>query len=884
MFGLFGAWEALVKPPLASIIYQRLSNSHFEARCFLKDVREESSRNGTNHLRKELLASLLDKDEAMLRMDTTSATSPFMRKRFRRRKVLVVLDDLDSSMFQFKTLIEGYDDFAPGSRIIFTTRDVQVLKTVADEIYKVEELDYFESLDLLLGSSLHSKSKQEWENTLDRLKMYPNPNIQRVLRISYEGLDDEGIQKIFLDIACIFQSHYFEDELESKLDSSGHSFVKLGISDLINKSLINESSIKCLGPLGTPMPRLKMHDLLQQTGRSIVRGESKEPGNCRSATIEGISFNMSEIRKVVKVSPAAFSKMYDLRYLKIYAIHENKKCKLCLPQGLDSYLSDTISYFEWESYPLKILPSEFIPENLVELGLPNNQLEVLWDESQPLEKLKVIDLSHSELLTQIPNLSQASNHEIINLEDVEGLSGHENYEAIYCNNIDKLKSSETPNANFPMNLRTLFLGGTAIEAVPSSFGCLLGLVQLDLDNCKRLKSIPTSICKLKSLESLNLFKCPNLENFPEILEPMECLKCLRLEGTGIKELPESIVNLIGLDRLFLEGCSKLQKLPTLPLGLSYLDVENCESLKSLAHLPSSLEHLLASHCTLLETISSWRTPLGYEISDSYSMDGSIRFDNCLNLDQNTRNNIIPDPALFRILSSATSYKKRPIDHQGLEFPLFICYPGDEIPKRFSYQSLGSSMNIQLPPNWCNTNFLGFAVCFIIDQYSHITDGIEYKLSFKTINENSLYDFHDSDWLYRLEKINSEHVWTLHEASLSCKGFEEKFGANWPSICSNIVTGISFHVRPFRHDDRFHDSCVEEGVEHCKIKKCGIWMIYEEDADQVLDGAEEEPEVETSTIKRRFGESSEGGGVSITDVVGSDDKKEYQHKRRVISSG
>ncbi|XP_024934597.3 disease resistance-like protein DSC1 [Ziziphus jujuba] len=962
---IIGIWGmgGIGKTTLASIIYQRLSYSHFEARCFLEDVREESFRNGTNHLRKELLASLLDKDEAMLRMDTPSAISPFMRKRFRRRKVLVVLDDLDSSIFQFKTLVEGYDDFAPGSRIIFTTRDVRVLKTVADEIYKVEELDYYESLDLFclhafkksslaadytmlsdraisyangnplaiqaLGSSLHSRSKQEWENTLDRLKMYPNPNIQRVLRISYEGLDDEGIQKIFLDIACFFQSHYFEDELESKLDSSGHSFVKLGISDLINKSLINESNIKCLGPLGIPMPRLKMHDLLQQTGRSIVRGESKEPGNCSrlwtakeichvlerntgSATIEGISFNVSEIRKVVKVSPAAFSKMYNLRYLKIYAIHENNKCRLCLPQGLDSYLSDTISYFEWESYPLKTLPSDFIPENLVELRLPNNQLEVLWDESQPLEKLKVIDLSHSKLLTQIPNLSQASNLEIINLEgctsliqvpsyfknlhnlqclrltdcsnliNVEGLSGHENFEAIYCNNIDKLKSSETPNANFPMNLRTLFLGGTAIEAVPSSFGCLLGLVQLDLDNCKRLKSIPTSICKLKSLESLNLFKCPNLENFPEILEPMECLKCLRLEGTGIKELPESIVNLIGLDRLFLEGCSKLQKLPTLPLGLSYLDVENCESLKSLAHLPSSLEHLLASHCTLLETISSWRTPLGYEISDSYSMDGSIRFDNCLNLDQNTRNNIIPDPALFRILSSATSYKKRPIDHQGLEFPLFICYPGDEIPKRFSYQSLGSSMNIQLPPNWCNTNFLGFAVCFIIDQYSHITDGIEYKLSFKTINENSLYDFHDSDWLYRLEKINSDHVWIVHEASLSCKGFEEKFGANWPSICSNIVTGISFHVRPFRRDDRFHDSCVEEGVEHCKIKKCGIWMIYEEDADQVLDGAEEEPEVETT--KRRFGESSEGSGISITDVVGSDDENEYQHKRRVISSG
>ncbi|XP_060673833.1 disease resistance protein Roq1-like [Ziziphus jujuba] len=212
-------------------------------------------------------------------MDTLSAVSPFIQTRLRGKKVLVVLDDLDSSIFQFKTLVEGYDDFAPRSRIIFTTRDIQVLKIVADKIYKVEGLNYFESLELFcwhafkkysrptdyampldraigyangnplalqaLGSSLHSRSKQEWENTLDRLEIYPNPDIQRVLRVSYERLEDEGIQKMFLDIACFFRSYYSVDHLESKLESSGHSFVKIGMSDLINKSLLSESSTKC---------------------------------------------------------------------------------------------------------------------------------------------------------------------------------------------------------------------------------------------------------------------------------------------------------------------------------------------------------------------------------------------------------------------------------------------------------------------------------------------------------------------------------------------------------------------------------------------------------------------------------------------------------------
>ncbi|XP_060673832.1 disease resistance-like protein DSC1 [Ziziphus jujuba] len=626
------------------------------------------------------------------------------------------------------------------------------------------------------------------------------------------------------------------------------------------------------------MPEIEMHDLLQRTGQAIVSGESKEPGNrsrlwtakeiCHvlerntgTAAIEGISFNMSDIRKVVKVCPAAFSKMYNLRYLKIYAFHENKKCKLCLPQGLDSYLSDTPSSFEWESYTLKTLPSDFIPENLVELRLQNNQREVLWDESEPLEKLKVIDLSHSKLLTRTTNLSQASNLEIINLEGCirlvqvpssfknlqklqrlhltdcsnlfyDGrLLEHENCRAIHRNNVDKLKSSETPNANFPMNLRYLFLDRTAIETVPSSFGGLLGLVQLHLDNCKRLKSIPTSICKLKSLKFLNLSKCTNLENFPEIMELMERLECLILEGTGIKELPESIVNLIGLDMLFLEGCSKLQKLPTLPLGLSYLDVENCESLKSLAHLPSSLEYLLASHCTSLETISSWRTPLGYERNDLYFVDGSVRFDNCVNLDRNTRNNILPDLAMFRILSCARSYKKLVNRHREL--------------------------------------------------YSCVTDTIEYRLNLEFIDEDCPYDFHVSEVFGCLEIINSDLVWMAHVAALSCKALEENLGENWDFICTLYVSGISLYARPLDYHDGFHDSDVE-GVENCKIKKCGIWLIYDKDADQEVDGEKEKPKA--STTKRRFGESSEASGIGITEVVGSDDEDEYRQKRRVLSTG
>ena len=43
-----------------------------------------------------------------------------------------------------------------------------------------------------------------------------------------------------------------------------------------------------------------------------------------------------------------------------------------------------------------------------------------------------------------------------------------------------------------------------------------------------------------------------------------------------------------------------------------------------------------------------------------------------------------------------------------------CYPGDEIPKLFSYQSLGNSlMNIKLPSDWNINDFLGVVFCVVL---------------------------------------------------------------------------------------------------------------------------------------------------------------------------
>lgn len=55
--------------------------------------------------------------------------------------------------------------------------------------------------------------------------------------------------------------------------------------------------------------------------------------------------------------------------------------------------------------------------------------------------------------------------------------------------------------------------------------------------------------------------------------------------------------------------------------------------------------------------------------------------------------------------------------QARNFEYFhACYPGDEIPKKFSFQSCGSSINkIKLPPCWNSNDLLGVACCVVLDR-------------------------------------------------------------------------------------------------------------------------------------------------------------------------
>ncbi|MCH85944.1 TMV resistance protein N-like, partial [Trifolium medium] len=274
-----------------------------------------------------------------------------------------------------------------------------------------------------------------------------------------------------------------------------------------------------------------MHALIQEMGREIVRQEStKDPGrrsrlydhkevydvlknNMGTDAIEGISLDVSEIRGM-NLSSDIFVKMINLRFLKFYS-RSGARCNVSLPAGLES-LSNKLRYLHWSAYPLKSLPTTFSPEKLVELYMPNSNVQRLWHGVQDLTNLKKMDLSCCEQLIELPDFSMATNLQTINLSR--------------C---------------------------VRLRHVHTSILSLKKLVNLNLVWCKRLKSLLSNV-PLSSLRILELYGCSSLKEFSVTAAEMTYLD---LRCTAINELPESVKYLSSLINLELSSCGNLRNLP-----------------------------------------------------------------------------------------------------------------------------------------------------------------------------------------------------------------------------------------------------------------------------------------------------------------------------------
>ncbi|KAK7314751.1 hypothetical protein VNO77_33279 [Canavalia gladiata] len=542
MVGIHGL-GGIGKTTLAVAVYNSIAD-HFEGICFLENVRENSNKHGLQYLQNILLSEVVGEKD--IKLASLKQGISMIQHRLQQKKVLLILDDVDKQE-QLQAIVGRPDWFGPGSRVIITTRDKQLLachevkrtyevkelnendalRLLSWKAFKTEEVDpsyvdalnrvvtYTSGLPLALeviGSNLFGKSIQEWESAINQYKRIPNNRILKILKVSFDALEEEE-KSVFLDIACCFKG-YAMTEVEELLHAHYGDFMKYHINVLVEKSLLK------LGWFG----KVTLHDLIENMGKEIVQQESlKEPGkrsrlwlpediiqvledNSGTSEIEIIclDFSLHNKKEIVKWNGKAFKKMKNLRTLIIKSGQFSKGPK---------HLPNSLRVLEWWNYPSQGLPPNFRSKKFAICKLPKScfgSLE-LTDLSKRFVNMSVLNFDYCQGLTQIP--------------DVSGLPNLENFSFRNC-----------------VNLITIH----------DSIGFLDKLKFLNAVGCRKLRSFQP--LKLTSLETLELSFCSSLESFPEILGKMENLTHLLLEASAIEELPFSFQNLTGLQTLQLRFC------------------------------------------------------------------------------------------------------------------------------------------------------------------------------------------------------------------------------------------------------------------------------------------------------------------------------------------
>ncbi|KAI8571069.1 hypothetical protein RHMOL_Rhmol01G0088700 [Rhododendron molle] len=539
--GIVAIWGmgGIGKTTIAKGLYNLIQHK-FERCGFLANVRETWQRpNGLDKLRKKLLLAMLKRPHEVSNFH--EGFRDIKRKAFGRKKVLLVLDDVDNVQ-QLEALDIDRDSFARGSRIIITTRDkssLKILELGENEIYRPERLDKDESLELfswhafkedhppkdhldlsrqighyagglplaleVLGSYFRSTSIRQWERAIVKLRKIPDDDVQGKLNISFKMSFDslsEQLKKLFLDMACFFVG--MGRDFTVKILEGRNISAEDGIRILANRCLI-----QCDYP-----DKIVMHDMIKDMGREMVWQESpQDPG---------------------------------------------KRSRLWYPNDVLEVLRDGTGTEAVEGLILNATDVQVNAkpfEKMEELWFREHVLEVRRD-GMILDKLKFLYLSHCHYLTKTPDFSGLSSLEELLLNDCKSL----------------------------------------VE-VDESIGWLNKLVVLDLKNCTELRKLPSSIWMLKSLERLDLSGCSNLGNLAVFKGPLYKLWCIFFSSWT---LPPMAVNSIGLSRTPVQVPSCLTELYLKDCHLSCLSEEigNLISLRTLDLSQNNLGTLPDGICNL----------------------------------------------------------------------------------------------------------------------------------------------------------------------------------------------------------------------------------------------------------------------------------------------
>ncbi|XP_023762170.1 disease resistance protein RPV1 [Lactuca sativa] len=625
------------KTTLARALFDQIS-FQFEGKSFVENVREVSTVSffGLKSLQNQLLSDVLN--DKKIRIKDVSDGKHLIKKMMRHRKVLVVLDDVDHKD-QLEALAGEPSWFMPGSIIIITTRDKQVLvahhvKLIHDvnllsdneaiclfnryafgreiqfqeyENLRRQVVRYASGLPLtirVLGSFLCGKNEPEWKDALERLKTIPLNETLKKLELSYIALE-EDYKEMFLDVACIMKGWRKDDAIKA-LESCGFHAIN-GLRVLEQKSLItindNSGDYKYVG----------MHDHIEEMGRNIVRRSHPDKPHKHTRLwiyeeIENILANdlgtkgTRCIRLDAQIRDRKFDikglgKMKELRFLYVGAVRSRHwDSNIVNPE-----FPNALRYLSLMYYPFRSLPITFQANNLVALKMVGSEIIQLWEggKRKVLNKLRILDLSSSMLTTL--DLGLAPNLEKLDLGE--------------CSNLVKLHMSVECLKLVYVNLRgARLITNLDLRLAPNLEELILSfcnnLEKLQMpDRCLNLRYLLLERSKLRTFDiGLN----PNLSKLDlgdshyleELYMGHECQKLANLNISHSKLRTLKLGLTMNLETLYLRLCCHLVELhmPIEFLKLKYINLEG-SSLRTLdLGLAPNLEELYLVECNNLEEL------------------------------------------------------------------------------------------------------------------------------------------------------------------------------------------------------------------------------------------------------------------------------------------